>query len=222
MTPEEQHAIGTASDLIQLRRNQVLPSPPPDEPCLYVIKRGHVQLTYSDEQGREAVVILLGPGDVFGGVDPGDTTFAEYCKCLSEACLCRISRSRFLEMLSRYPNLGYALTKFSLLRIRRLQVRLAEMMMRSADERLVLALLDLNAQIGRDEPDGRRKLTIPLTHADLAKLIGTSREMVTILLGRLRKAGLVDSEKGWLYINNLDQLRALSPASPAQTTLGKT
>lgn len=210
MSPEEMRAIESAAQMYEVPKNKVLPPPPGDEPSLFVVKKGHVQLTYTDEGGNEAVVILLGPGDVFGSLDHTDLTFGEHCRTVSDACICRISRTKFEHMLHKYPNLAFHLTKFSLLRINRLQVRLAEMMMRQADERLALALLDLDKQVGRDDADGRRRLALALTHADLGKLIGTTREMVTILLGKFRSADLVESEKGWLFLKDREGLRNLA------------
>jgi CRP-like cAMP-binding protein len=210
LLPDEMKAIESAAQLVQVRKHQLVPEPPEGEPSLFVVKRGHVQLTYTDEGGNEAVVILLGPGDVFGSLDGQEAAFGEHCRTVSDACICRISRQKFESMLQKYPSLAFSLTKFSLLRIKRLQVRLAEMMMRQADERLALALLDLDDQVGRDESDGRRKLSLALTHADLGKLIGTSREMVTLLLGKFRQAGLVETDKGWIYLKSREGLRKLA------------
>jgi len=210
LSPDEMHAIESAAQMYEMPKNKLVPQPPGDEPSLYVVKKGHVQLTYVDEEGHEAVVILLGPGDVFGSLDPDDVTFGELCRTVSEACLCRISRTKFESMLKKYPDLAFRLTKLSFLRIKRLQVRLAEMMMRQADARLALALLDLDTQVGRQEPDGRRKLNLALTHADLSKLIGTSREMVTMLFGKFRKAGLIDTDKGWIYLRDAEGLKKVA------------
>lgn len=213
MTTEELMGIQSSTQLFTLPKNSLVPPAPEGEYCLFVVKRGHVQLTYVDNEGREAVVILLGPGDVFGSLVESLPTFGEQCRTVSDVCLFRISRQRFENMLQKYPNLAYNLTKLSLLRISRLQVRLAEMMMRPADQRLALALLDLDKQVGRTEPDGRRKLTLALTHADLAKLIGTSREMVTMLFGKLRRAGLIDTDKGWVFLRDLEGLATLAKGS---------
>ncbi|GAB4324733.1 MAG: Crp/Fnr family transcriptional regulator [Candidatus Sumerlaeia bacterium] len=210
LSPEEMHEIESSSQMFVIPKNKVLPPPPGNEPSLFVIKKGFIQLTYTDVDGKEAVVILLGPGDVFGSLEPTDPLFGEYCRAVSEAYICRISRSKFEKMLHKYPELAFRLTKFSLLRINRLQVRLAEMMMRKADERLALALLDLDKQVGRDEANGQRRLALSLTHADLAKLIGTSREMVTILLKKFRNAGLVEAKKGWLFLKDRKGLQALA------------
>ncbi len=213
LSPQEMKAIESAAEMFQMPKNKLVPAPPDGEPSLFVVKKGHIQLTYTDEAGHEAVVILLGPGDVFGSLDQSQLAFGEHCRTVSDACICRISRRRFESMLQKYPNLAFSLTKFSLLRINRLQVRLAEMMMRQADERLALALIDLDKQVGRDEADGRRKLALALTHADLAKLIGTSREMVTMLLGKFRQRGLIATEKGWIYLKDIEGLRGVTARS---------
>lgn len=210
LSPEEMHAIEAAAQMFEMPKNKLVPPPPDDEPSLFVVKKGHVQLTYVDEGGNEAVVILLGPGDVFGSLESSDVAFGEHCRTVSDACICRISRPKFEHMLQKYPNLAFRLTKFSLLRINRLQVRLAEMMMRQADERLALALLDLDSQVGRNEPDGRRKLSLALTHADLSKLIGTSREMVSLLFTKFRKLGVIETDKGWIYIRDAEALRKVA------------
>lgn len=93
LSQEEMNAIESASQMYTMPKNQLVPPPPEDEPSLFVVKKGHVQLTYVDENGSEAVVILLGPGDVFGSLDPTDVNFGEHCRTVSETCLCRISRS---------------------------------------------------------------------------------------------------------------------------------
>lgn len=211
---QELDAVVAASELIQVGKNAVVPPPPGGEPALFFLKRGHIQLTYTDDAGQEAVVILLGPGDVFGSLDDSPSHFGEHCRAVSDSCLCVISKSRFSKLVQEQPNLAISLAKSSFARINRLQIRLAEMMTRHADERLALALLDLDQQVGRDEPDGSRKLNLAITHADLAKLIGTSREMVTMLLGKFRQRGLVESRKGWLYLRDRHALSALVHRTP--------
>lgn len=210
LSEKEREAVRSASEMIELPKNQVVPAPPPDEPSLYVVKRGHVQLTYTDIEGEEAVVMLLAPGDVFGSLVSDESAYGEHCRTVTEACLCRVGRERFDGLVRRFPDLATRLTKLSFLRIQRLQVRLAQMMMLPAEARLARALLDLDDQVGRDAGTTGRKLTLPLTHANLAKLIGTSREMVTHLVGRFRKAGLIRTEKGWIYLLDPAGLRAMA------------
>ncbi len=213
LSPDEMHAIEAAAQMNEYPKNKLVPPPPEGEPSLFVVKKGHVQLTYVDDSGNEAVVMMLGPGDMFGSLDDEGGGFGEYCRTVSDACLCRISRPKFEHMLQKYPNLAFRLTKFSLLRINRLQVRVAEMMMRQADARLALTLLDLDQQVGRTEADGRRKLGLGLTHSDLAKLIGSSREMVTMLFRKFRAAKLVETEKGWIYLLDVDGLKQMASRS---------
>lgn len=209
----EMHAIEESTRMVELARNAVVPPPTGNEPALYIVKKGHVELTYVDEDGREAAVMILEPGDVFGDLSShGEQSalFGEHCKTISPACLCSISRSRFETLVQRFPDLAFRLSKLSLLRIHRLQVRLAEMMMRPSEARLASALLELDRQVGRDELHGGRRLGIGLSHADLGKLIGTSREMVTILMKRFREAGLVETPKRWIVLKDLKRLEEIA------------
>lgn len=210
LTEEEKVQIARTTQMVELERNQTVPPPPENEPALYIVKRGNIELTYANAQGDKAAVMILGPGDVFGALTvEGESAFGESCRTLTEAGLCSIGRSRFEELIRRFPDLAFRLTKLSLLRIHRLQVRLAEMMMKPAEARLALALLELNEQVGRDHLSGR-KLGIPLSHADLARLIGTSREMVTILMRRFRESNLVETPKRWIVLKDLEGLRGVA------------
>ncbi len=211
LTQQQRDHIAKTVDMIELENKRVVPPPPADDPSLYIVKKGHVQLSFVDEEGHEAVVLVLGPGDVFGALTPEDqSAFGEHCRTIEGAVLCRIGRERFEALVRNFPDLAFRLTKLSFLRIRKLQVRLAEMMMKPAEVRLALALLDLSKQVGREMSDGRIKLTLPLSHADFGKLIGTSREMVSILLKKFRNQGLVESSKGWTYLRDVERLEELA------------
>ncbi len=211
LTDEEKDTIAKTLHMIELERNKVVPPPPEDGPALYIVKKGHVELTFVDEEGNEAAVMILGPGDVFGALTGDDSQlYGEHCRTITEAYLCSIGRERFEGLLKRFPDLAFRLTKLSMLRIQKLQVRLAEMMMRPAESRLALAFLELDDQIGREHSSGGRKLSLPLSHSDLGKLIGTSREMVTVIMKRFREAGLVETPKRWIVLKDMEGLREVS------------
>lgn len=192
LEPRELGEIFHQSRIVGLGPNEIVPGAGGDEPSLWVVKRGHVKLGYVDHEGHTATVLILGPGDLFGSVmEGGARDYGEHCSTITSACLCRISASRFEALLRKYPQVAYSLMKANFSRIHRLQARLADFMVRPAEARLALVLLDLNREIGEDAPEGGRVLALPLSHQDLAQLIGSSREMVTHLLGRFRRRGVV-------------------------------
>lgn len=208
--PGELDAVYAASQIVSLGPEEIVPPADESEGALWIMKRGHVKLSYIDAGGHEATVLVLGPGDIFGGLH-GAQDYGEHCRTMTACCLVRIARSRFEGLVRKYPDIAYTINKANFDRIHRLQVRMAEMLMRPIDQRLALALLDLDRQVGEDstDPPGRR-LGLPLSHRDLAMLVGSSREMVTHVMGRLRDKGFVDAARKHVVLLDMAGLKELA------------
>lgn len=183
----------------------------PDEKTFWIIKRGHVKLGYIDAQGRESTVMILSPGDLFGSF-PGRYIdgYGETYKTLTSVCLCSFSHKKYELLLDKHPKVAYEIIKSSFRRIEKLQIRMADLLMKPIEERLALTLLQLNRQIGQDDGSGGRMFSLPLSHRDLANLVGSSREMVTHVLRRFRENGLVESARKELRLKNIFVLEKLS------------
>jgi hypothetical protein len=127
------------------------------------------------------------------------------------------------KLMEEHPGVGIGITKLIGLRRRRLERRLRSLLFRSNRERLVLALLDLAEQYGYPTGDGIQ-LRVKLSHQDLANMIGSTRESVTIALGELqaarhvrvgrRKIALVDLERLARSVNAVPPRLSSIPPSP--------
>jgi CRP-like cAMP-binding protein len=114
---------------------------------------------------------------------------------------------RQLESLcARHQELAYRVTKFSWRRLARLQQRMAELMTRSVRERLAMLLVRLAAEYGQEGARGVRTLGLNLTHDDLAHLVGSSREMVSKVMGQFRELGWVRSSRKTIELVDLPAL----------------
>ena len=91
------------------------------------------------------------------------------------------------ELLYAVPELSAGITKLIGFRRRRIERRLKMLMFRSNRERLIQLLVELAEQYGRTDPAGIR-IDLKLSHQDLASLIGSTRESVTVILGRMGSA----------------------------------
>jgi CRP-like cAMP-binding protein len=209
LPPHELREVMDLANVVSCSPGELIPVDAESEGSVWIVKRGHVKLNYTDGMGRQAAVLLLGPGDIFGMVESGKGgDFGEHCESLTACCLCRISRRRFETLLSRHSDLSLRVTKASMERIARLQVRLADLMMRPAEARLALILLELSLVAGKpgEEPNSVR-IDLPISHSDLAQLIGTSREMVSYVMRRLRDRALLSSARKDITLLDLDGLR---------------
>lgn len=177
----------------------------------WVVKRGHVKLGFVDDQGRESTVMILSPGDLFGSFPMAAVdAYGEHSRTLTSACLCSVSHKDFERLMRKHPTVAYEINKAAFRRIEKLQVRMADLLMKPIEERLAITLLQLNRQIGEDDGEGGRTFGLPLSHRDLANLVGSSREMVTHVLRRFREEGLIESARKELRLCNLPLLEKVA------------
>ena len=184
----------------------------PENPnAIWLIKEGLVSLTYGDVEGRDATVLLLGPGDLFGAITGSeDFDYSQNIVALKPTVLCRMTQLQLESLLSKYPELGYRVTKFSWRRIARLEQRLAEIMTKSVRVRLATLLTNLADEYGEDRSDGARSVGLTITHDDLARLVGSSREMVSKVMGTYRECGWIRSSRRQIEILDQGQLRKIA------------
>jgi CRP-like cAMP-binding protein len=95
-----------------------------------------------------------------------------------------------------------------------LEQRLMGLLLHGVEARLASFLLDAGSRWGRPHPDGSL-VTAPFTHAEIAQLIGSTRETVTLMLGKLRREGLVGFDRRRVVIRDRARLaeRAAVPAT---------
>ncbi len=99
------------------------------------------------------------------------------------------------------PDVAFEITKLVGLRRQRIERRLKNLLFLPNYDRLVHLLLDLAEQFGVHTDDGIR-LRVKLSHQDMANLIGSTRETVTVTLGQLRAEGSVECGRRKLTITN--------------------
>ena len=171
--------------------------PERDAPAaVWLVQDGLLGLTYGDAEGRDATVLMLGPGDFFDLLNDEDgPEYGQSAVALRPALLYRIDRTRLERLAGQYPHLARRLARSSWRRIARLQRRLAEIMTQPVRQRLAALLVDTAAAYGEDGHNGGRSLGLTLTHDDLARLVGSSREMVSKVMGQFRSNGWVRSAR---------------------------
>ena len=110
-----------------------------------------------------------------------------------ETCSQSFWRRRFgegAEAIEREPRLGIALSQYLVRQCLELQDRIESMAVHKTPERVMLALLQLASDLGTQAPDGAMRVA-SLTHHTIAEFVGTSREIVTFQMNRLRRMGLI-------------------------------
>ena len=156
-------------------------------------------LSLSDK-GTETIVHILKQGSIFGELLLSEEKREFTAVASTDARVTVLSKGSLVELLASIPTISKNF-------IRLLSKRLAKVERESGDfghtwsyNRLTKVLLRLCEEYGQETPKG---IVIPLrlTHADLANLIGTTRETVTTQMIRFRRMGLVKRQDRLLVVN---------------------
>lgn len=155
---------------------------------LYIVLSGRLKVLMSDEQGREVILSILGPGEFFGEMGLLDDSPRSATVVTQEPCeLLTISKTDFKHSLAE--NFELSLTV-----MRGLVKRLRE-----ADQKIgSLALMDVYGRVARlllemaEDVDGEKVVVKKVSKQDIAKMIGASREMVSRVMRDLQVTGHIE------------------------------
>jgi CRP-like cAMP-binding protein len=156
---------------------------------LYILKEGRIKITRLAEDGREMTMDIIEPGDIFGEMTlAGEIERETNAEALEDSFICTIKREEFESFLKMRPDLTLTITKWIGTRLRKIENRLEGVIFQDVRARLASLLKDLAEKYGKDVDEGR-KITIKLSHQELANLIGATRETVTLELNNMKKRG---------------------------------
>ncbi len=159
---------------------------------MYVIRDGQVKVTKLSGDGREKILELMGPGDFFGEMSLLDGAVrSASVKSMTETRILALSRNDFLKELRRNPDLAMAVIQELTRRVRQMDEQASSLSFQRVKERTQGLLRRLAKN--DSELEGRRG-TPPLTHQQIADMIGTSRETVTRIVKRLKDQGWLEQD----------------------------
>jgi CRP/FNR family transcriptional regulator, cyclic AMP receptor protein len=158
---------------------------------LFVVILGRVKVTSTSDDGGQTVsrIVctegLFGESCLVGGQDRTESAIA-----LDNANVMAWTRSDIEAQIDREPRLGIALSQYLVKQCIELQDRIESMAVHKTPERVMLALLQLADDLGTPTADGSVRIA-SLTHHTIAEYVGTSREIVTFQMNRLRRMDLL-------------------------------
>ena len=126
-------------------------------------------------------------------------------QALEPVLVCEIARENFLRFLDRCPTVGIRLLKTVGGRLRNIEAKFGDLVFHTAPARLAKLLRQLSEPMGECDQETIR-LTVQLTHQNLANLIGTARETVSALLSQFQRQGLLRQDHRHIYLLDTDGL----------------
>lgn len=189
----------------------------PTEPgeSVMVLATGRVKIKDVTPDGRETILAFIEEGELFGEL----TLFEgqqrqEYAEAAEDSEVVLVPREDLLALMETRADLSLSITKLMGLRRQRVENRLRNVLFLPSRDRMLRLLVEL-AETHGELVGTSYQIRFPLSHQELASLIGVTRETVTITLGQLEEAGLVEVQRRKVIIPSLRKLRAEAQSLPA-------
>lgn len=160
---------------------------------LYIIISGKVKLARQAPDGRENLLTVFGPSDMFGELsifDPGPRTSSAIC--VTEVHAATMNSDQLREWIATFPEISEQLLRVLSRRLRRTNTALADLIFTDVPGRVAKTILQLANRFGTPEGAALR-VSHDLTQEEIAQLVGASRETVN-------KALALFSHRGWLRL----------------------
>lgn len=205
----EIHRLAERTTMREFARGKVILHPDDPPGMVYLIKEGRVKVSRYSLDGREQILALLEPGNLFGELSLLGEREPVHVEAFEDTLLCTMPRAEFIALIRSQPELMLHMMKVLADRLRLAEEEIADLVFRPVPGRLASLLLRLAQAYG--ETDGRGlRLALRLTHHDMASMIGATRETVTSTVSRFREEGLIDIDQRKIVIRDPERLRRIS------------
>jgi CRP-like cAMP-binding protein len=182
--------VGTGKTISVYRKDQIIFSQGEVADTIFYIQKGGVKVVVLSDQGKEAVVGILEPGQFFGeGCMNGHSLRIATSTATEESLITSISKSAMIAVLHDEPKFSELFVAYLLTRNSRVEDDLIDQLFNSSEKRLARLLL-LLAKFGKE--GSPTPISPNISQETLAEMIGTTRSRVSFFMNKFRKLGLIN------------------------------
>ena len=191
--------VGEGKTIVEFLKDQVVFAQGDVADTVYYIQKGRLKVVVISEQGKEAVVGILEPGQFFGEGCMNGHALRIATTTAMEACLVTvITKTAMLAAIHSEPKFSEMFMAYLLTRNSRIEEDLIDQLFNSSEKRLARLLL-LLANFGKD--GNPQPITPNISQETLAEMIGTTRSRVSFFMNKFRKLGFI-SYNGKIEVHN--------------------
>lgn len=184
----------TRSTNVVYNRGQEIFGPGRGQGHVYIVRSGCIRHYKALPDGRSINLGLLGPNTVLTQeVDPDGLSSSTAAEALVDSTVSIVEADDLVDLIQQAPELATAVVHGMSRRLSELQTLAEHLLARDTSVRLATTLLTLARGFGRPTADGLTAITLPMTHQNLANMIGSNRVTVTRKLLELQESGAMRS-----------------------------
>jgi CRP/FNR family cyclic AMP-dependent transcriptional regulator len=186
--------VGEGRSVGEYRKDQIVISQGDPADAVFYIQTGKVKVSVVSEQGKEAVVAMLGTNDFFGeGCLAGQMRRIATVAAMTDSVIVRLEKAAIVGMIQQEPAFARMFIAHLLARAIRVEADLVDQLFNSSEKRLARLLL-LLANFGKE--DKPEPIFAKISQETLADMIGTTRSRVSFFMNKFRKLGFIDYNGG--------------------------
>ncbi len=206
VTREDIQWLESRSKMRKLKRGEPVYLPTQLETAILLVASGRIKTCHVTPEGKQSILSFVEPGEIFGELAlVGSQSRGEYAEAVEATTLVAMEVNDLHAILHKYPSVSFGITKLIGLRRQRIERRLKNLLFRSNRERIIHLLLELAESYGQRTAEGIN-LAIKLSHQEIASLIGSTRETVTVVLGQIQLEGKIKTARRRIVIRDLEAL----------------
>jgi CRP-like cAMP-binding protein len=176
----------------------------------YLVLSGKIKITKLSHDGKEIILEVISPTDIFGGVAViRGFPYPANAVAMEDSEVLRISRKHLMRLVDRFPNLMYCIALQLGDRMKSSYDSLKNIALERVEARIAALLLKLAGKVGVAGKEGTL-IDMRLTKQDVADMVGTTVETSIRTFSKFKKQGLVSETGGKFVIRNKDALASFS------------
>jgi CRP-like cAMP-binding protein len=184
------HGVGEGRTIDNYRKDQIVFAQGDRADAVFFVLKGKVKVTVVSQQGKEAVIAILGPNEFFGEAClAGQTARISSATAMMESVIMRLEKAPLVRVIHQEPTFADNFIAHLLDRTIRVEADLVDHLFNSSEKRLARALLLLAGFGGEEKPE---PITAKISQETLAEMIGTTRSRVSYFMNKFRRLGLIN------------------------------
>jgi len=176
----------------------------------YIVSTGKVKVTRISHDGKELILEIISPHDIFGGVAVlRNFPYPANAVAMEDSEILKISRKNLMRLVDRFPNLMFCIALQLGDRMKSSHDTLKNIALERVEARIAALLLKLANKVGVETDEGLM-IDMRLTKQDVADMVGTTVETSIRTFSKFKKQGLVMDADGKIIIKDREGLAGLA------------
>jgi CRP-like cAMP-binding protein len=208
VNPGRLQELVSAVEIREIPRRQVIYLPGDPGASVYFINGGRVKCSKVTRDGKELTLAYRGAGQMFGELAVVDgAPREEMAEAMKNAIITEVPRDLFRELLLSDAALSFDFACIVSERRKQLETKLEHLVFRDVQAKLAALLLELGEEYGVETEEGLQ-IGLKITHQEMANLIGSTRETISLTLAQFKKKGLLNMDGRTVVLMDQDGLQA--------------